>query len=68
MRLKLSLDPDTAAALARRAVRDLRPIDMEAEALLRTALGLPVPWPEDDVQAYRPVMRKQSVGEENDHA
>lgn len=48
MRLKLDLAPDTAVALTRRAVRDLRPVTMEAEALLRQALGLPVPWPEDD--------------------
>jgi hypothetical protein len=44
MRLRLDLAPETAAALVERAVRDLRPVGMEAEVLLRTALSLPVPW------------------------
>ena len=46
MRLKLELDPQTAGALLEEAIRDLRTVDMEAEALLRRALGLPVPFPD----------------------
>jgi len=45
MRLKLILDPETFGALLRAAVRENRPADMEAEVLIRRALGLPVPWP-----------------------
>jgi hypothetical protein len=44
VRLRLELDADTTAALMRQAVADLRPVDMEAEALLRRVLGLPVPF------------------------
>ncbi len=40
MRLKLLLDTQTAQALTQAAVRERRPIDMEAEVLLRRALGL----------------------------
>jgi hypothetical protein len=40
VRLRLDLDTETATALAAKSVEDLRPMDMEAEALLRLALGL----------------------------
>lgn len=43
MKLRLLLDQETAKALVRRAVQELRPVDMQAEALLRQALGLPFP-------------------------
>jgi hypothetical protein len=43
MRLRLDLDPQTAEALAVSAVREMRPAPMQAEVLLRRALGLPVP-------------------------
>jgi hypothetical protein len=45
VKLRLDLDPEVATALTGRAAGDLRPVDMEAEALLRQALGLPVPIP-----------------------
>lgn len=46
MRFKISLDSVTAAALMRSAVANCRPADMQAEVLIREALGLPVPWPD----------------------
>jgi hypothetical protein len=45
MLLKLRLDTDTADRLCAMALRDLRPVDLEAVALLRRGLGLPVPYP-----------------------
>ena len=42
MWIKPLLDSQTAAALARAAVRDLRTMDLEAEALLREVLQLPL--------------------------
>jgi hypothetical protein len=62
MRLKLLLDPETAAALVQLAVRDLRPADMEAEALIRRGLGLPVPCDPP------PVEHVPQVQEEAPHA
>lgn len=47
MKLTVQLASDTAVALADHAVRDLRPLPMAAEAILRRALGLPVPIPPD---------------------
>jgi hypothetical protein len=44
MRLVLDLDPETGGALARRAVREVRPVAMQAQVLLRRALKLPVPY------------------------
>ncbi len=43
MRLRLELDSQTAEALAQSAIRELRPATLQAEVLLRRALGLPVP-------------------------
>lgn len=46
MKLALLLDSETAAALMARAIFDRRPLDMEAEVLLRRSLRLtdPDPW------------------------
>jgi hypothetical protein len=44
MLLKLRLDTETATRLCSAAVRDLRSADQQAVALLRRALGLPVPY------------------------
>jgi hypothetical protein len=43
MRLRIDLDSELTTALQQRSRADLRPVDMEAEALLRHALGLPMP-------------------------
>ena len=43
MRLRFELDTQTAEALAQSAIRELRPVPLQAEVLLRRALGLPVP-------------------------
>jgi hypothetical protein len=45
MRFPIDLDPETASALIKSAVANRRPMDWQAEVLLRQALGLPVPWP-----------------------
>jgi hypothetical protein len=44
MRLQLNLDTETSLALQRAAFDDLRTMPDEAVALLRKALGLPVPY------------------------
>jgi hypothetical protein len=41
VRLKLDLDPDTAAALVRSALAERRPADWQAETLIRRALQSP---------------------------
>ena len=43
MKLRLVLDEQTSEALMRSALRELRPTPLQAEVLLRRALGLPVP-------------------------
>ncbi len=59
MRLRLVLDAATSAALARAAVRELRPLDLQAEVLLRRALGLAVPLPEPGEQQEQQTEREQ---------
>jgi len=47
MKLQVSLEDDAAEALLRVAAAERRPVRLQAEALLREALGLPVsPAPE----------------------
>jgi hypothetical protein len=48
MRLKLELDRETSDALNRAAERELRLPSQQAEALLRKALGLPLPLLDED--------------------
>jgi len=61
MRIRLDLEDDAAVALVNSAVAERRPVAMQAEALLRKALGLPVaPEPR------APVENPQGKGE--DHA
>jgi hypothetical protein len=48
MRLKLELDQETSEALNRVAERELRLPHQQAEALLRKALGLPMPLLDED--------------------
>jgi hypothetical protein len=45
-RLRLDLDKETFIALTDRALRERRPVDWQAEVILREALGLPFPYPE----------------------
>ena len=45
--LKIILDEETASALERRAQSERRPLDWQAEVLLRQSLGLPFPLPLD---------------------
>jgi hypothetical protein len=44
-RLRLHLDEETFLALTDRALRERRPVDWQAEVILREALGLPFPYP-----------------------
>jgi hypothetical protein len=46
--LRLYLDQETFVALADRALRERRPVDWQAEVILRQALGLPFPYPAED--------------------
>lgn len=67
MRLTLSLDTETAAALVRVAVRDLRTIDMQAEFLIRQSLGLKEPAGDlvtegGDLRQRRAVREYQTAG------
>jgi hypothetical protein len=48
--LKIQLDTETYTALIQDAGRHLRPADWHAQAILRQALGLPFPYP-DEMQA-----------------
>jgi hypothetical protein len=43
MKLKIDLDMETTEALMRSAVRELRPAGLQAEVLLKRALGLTFP-------------------------
>ena len=43
--LKIQLDDEAFSLLAEVAVRELRPIGLQAAALVRRSLGLPVPYP-----------------------
>ena len=43
-RLKLDLDTETFESLIAHATAELRPVQLQAEVLLRQALGLPFPF------------------------
>jgi hypothetical protein len=45
--IKLGLDDETFTALLEDARRHLRPTDWHAKAILRQALGLPFPYPQE---------------------
>jgi hypothetical protein len=55
MRLKIELDGETTERLVRQAVIERRPVDMQAEMMLRRACGLPDPprMPPEPEQAER---------------
>lgn len=55
LRLRLELDDETSYRLIVSAVSNLRPVNMEAERLLRESLGLPVPWPATEDRESREV-------------
>ena len=46
-RLRLDLDQETFLALTDRALRARRPVDWQAEVMLRQALGLSFPYPQN---------------------
>jgi hypothetical protein len=48
VRLKLDLDQEITKQLIKHAARERRPVDWQAEVLLRTALGLEFPYPGAD--------------------
>lgn len=43
MRITITPDAETLARLGQAAIAERRPMDMQAEVILRRALGLPVP-------------------------
>ena len=43
-RLRLDLDTETFESLVAHATAELRPVQLQAEVLLRRALGLPFPF------------------------
>ena len=45
-RLKLDLDAETFEALAVQALSERRPVPLQAQVILRQALGLPFPYPQ----------------------
>ena len=47
-RLRLDLDTETFDSLVAQASAELRPVQLQAEVLLRQALGLPFPLGIDD--------------------
>ena len=47
MRLRLELDRDTSDRLIGQAAAERRPVPWQAEVLLRQALGLPFPYPDE---------------------
>jgi hypothetical protein len=49
MRLRLELDQETHDALLKAALVEKRPIDWQAEVILRRALGLPFPRADKNV-------------------
>jgi hypothetical protein len=51
--LKIVLDKETLDALERRAQSERRPLDWQAEVLLRQSLGLPFPLPKDSEAANK---------------
>jgi hypothetical protein len=44
-RIRIDLDEETYSALMQRAHEERRPLQWEAEVLIRQALGLPFPYP-----------------------
>lgn len=42
--LTLNIDKQTYSALVDRAISERRPVDLQAEVILRTALGLAFPY------------------------
>lgn len=57
--IRLSLEQEAFDRLARRAVRDYRPVTWQAEVLLRRALGLPAAPRSPKISPDRPT-RTQS--------
>ena len=64
LRIKLTVDPETLDALERRAKSEHRPLDLQAEVMLRQALGLRFPFGTEP-QGIQAAEREQS-GETDD--
>ena len=50
-RLRLDLDKETFEALAEQASAERRPVPLQAEVILRQALGLTFPYPSKSTKA-----------------
>jgi hypothetical protein len=67
--LKLDVDRETFERLVEAAVRERRPVVMQAEVILRQALGLPFPYAVEvrqDSDASRVVSRPEETAEHGD--
>jgi hypothetical protein len=54
-RLRLDLDRETFDALADKAFSERRPVPLQAEVILRQALGLEFPYPNGDTPGPSPL-------------
>jgi hypothetical protein len=55
-RLRLDLDRETFEALADKAFSERRPVQLQAEVILRQALGLQFPYPHGDTSGPSPLL------------
>lgn len=53
-RLRLEVDQETYNCIAEQAVSERRPVDLQAEVMLRRAAGLPFPVPAEIARAGKP--------------
>jgi hypothetical protein len=59
--LRVHLDEETFSALMTDASNHLRPTHWHAEALIRQALGLPMPYPPEPVPTMTPALSAAEV-------
>lgn len=62
-RVRLDLDPETFDTLAVRAAAERRPVPLQAEVMLRQALGLPFPYPARPGDSTSAVQHPVSAGD-----
>ncbi len=62
--LRINLDVDTFERLQSAAVAERRPLPWQAEVILRQALGLPFPYPEQPQVMVAGAIEKPDFGRE----
>lgn len=55
-KLRLDLDQETFEALTDKAFSERRPVQLQAEVILRQALGLQFPYPNGDTSGPLPLL------------